>query len=350
MEVQPVTSPYPISDFLNWDASEQLVICPKFQRRRVWQPKAQSYLIDTILKQMPIPAIYLRYITDPIKRRTIREVVDGQQRVGTIFDFIRGKFTVLKVHNAEYSGMTFSELPVDVQSRILSYKLSVNVLEGVSNEDVLRIFARLNTYTVPLNDQELRNADYFGAFKQTVYDIAFKHLAFWTNNGILTDYDIARMADAELVSEHLLTMMGGFRDTKDKSLRTIYKQYDDDFPRGTELSVQFEKTIDTIGEIFTDRLRKMPFHRVPLFFSLFMFVYDALFGLPGSESPRLAFNNQQRAVIFDALTALGNIIQAKEPPEHYLILVEAARRSTADAGKRHTRHNFIWESVKEALS
>jgi len=349
MEVQPVTSPYPISDFLNWDASEQLVISPKFQRRRVWQSKAQSYLIDTILKQMPIPPIYLRYITDPIKRRTIREVVDGQQRIGTIFDFIRGKFTVLKVHNSEYSGMTFSELPENIQSKILSYKLCVNVLEGVSNVEVLKIFVRLNTYTVPLNKQELRNAEYFGAFKQTAYDIGFRHLAFWINNGILTDHDVARMADAELVSEHLSTMMGGFGDTKDKALRAIYKKYDDDFPRGTELSVQFEKTIDTIGYIFTNRLPETPFRRVPLFFSLFMFVYDALFGLPGCDSPRLAFNSQERASVFNALEGLGNIIRAKEPPERYLSLVEAARRSTADVGKRRTRHNYIWEAVKEAL-
>lgn len=349
MEIQPVTSPYPVSDFLNWDASNQLVLSPRFQRRRVWLPKAQSYLIDTILKQMPIPPIFLRHIIDPVKRSTIREVVDGQQRIGTIFDFIRGKFTVLQTHNPDYGGLTYSELPENIQRGFLSYKLSVSILEGVSDEDVLKIFARLNTYTVPLNKQELRNADYFGAFKQTVYDTAFKHLAFWRNNNILTDYEIARMADAEFTSELLSTMMGGFRDTKDKALRNIYKDYDDEFPRGAELSTQFETTIDTIGGIFGSKFLETPYRRAPLFFSLFMFVYDALYGLPSWDSPRLNFSSQERASILSALTKLGEIMRLTEPPEHYLNLVEATRRGTADIGKRRTRHQYIWEAVRETL-
>jgi len=349
MEIQPVISPYPISEFLNWQASDQLVISPRFQRRRVWIPKAQSYLIDTILKQMPIPPVYIRFIIEPARHRTIREVVDGQQRIGTIFDFIKGKFTVLRTHNPEYAGMTYSELPEQTQIKFLSYKISVNMLEGVSDEDVLKIFARLNTYTVPLNKQELRNAESFGVFKQTVYDIAFNHLAFWRNNNILTDHEIARMADAELVSVLLLTMMDGFRDTKDKAIRKFYKDYDDEFAEAVELSSKFERTIDTIGEIFSNRLAQTPFRRVPLFFSLFAFIYDALFGLQGYSSPRLTFTRQEKDSICNALVNLGQIIQSQEPPEHYSQLIEATRRGTADIGKRRLRHQYIWESVSASI-
>lgn len=349
MEKQPtvIVIPYPISDFLNWEENEQLIISPKFQRRRVWVPKARSYFIDTILRKMPIPPVIIRYTIDPVRARTIREIVDGQQRIGTIFDFIRGRVAILPTHNPEFAGLTYSELPEEVQAEFLSYKISVNVLEGVSDEDVLKIFTRMNTYMMPLNRQELRNAQFFGAFKQTVYEVAVRHLAFWSDNNILTSHEIARMADTELVSEMFLTMIEGFRDTKDASLRRVYKMYDDEFPQAAKLTDQFERTIDMIGEIFDKRLPETPFHRAPLFFSLFMFIYDALFGLPGESTPKLAFGKQKRQAVLGSFLRLGEIIRSSEPPEQYLALVEAARRGTSDPVKRRTRHNYLWQFASE---
>jgi len=302
-----------------------------------------------MLRQMPIPPLFIRLIIDPTKRRTVREVVDGQQRIRAIFDYIKGGFTVLQVHNAEFAGMTFGELPEEIQRDFLSYKLAVNVLEGVSDSDVLRIFARLNTYTVPLNKQELRNAEFFGAFKQTVYDIAFTHLAFWRNNNILRDQDIARMADAELVSELLVTMMDGFQTTKDSDLRRYYKNFDDSFPEADKFSNQFEKTIDIIGATFNGKLAQTPYRRVPLFYSLFALIYDALFGLPKESSPKITFTKQERTTILTALIKLGEIITSKEPPKDYLSLIEAARRGTADVGKRRLRHQYLWQTIKNAI-
>jgi hypothetical protein len=70
---------YPISDFLEWHQKKTLILNPHFQRRSIWTPVARSYLIDTILRQMPIPKIYLRTKIEVRTRKTIREVVDGQQ-------------------------------------------------------------------------------------------------------------------------------------------------------------------------------------------------------------------------------------------------------------------------------
>ncbi|GAJ16274.1 unnamed protein product, partial [marine sediment metagenome] len=57
-----------------------------FQRRRVWSSKARSYLIDTILDGFPIPAVYIRQKINLKIAKSIREVVDGQQRIGAILD------------------------------------------------------------------------------------------------------------------------------------------------------------------------------------------------------------------------------------------------------------------------
>ncbi len=144
-------------------------------------------------------------------------------------------------------------------------------------------------------------------------------------------------------------MIDGFQTTKDADLRRYYKKYDDDFPQATTLSEQFEKSIDTIGAIFENSLARMPFRRVPLFYSLFAFVYDALFGLPGASSPKLTFSKREKSYILDALTKLGEIIQSREVAEDYVRFIEATRRATADVGKRRLRHQYLWRSVMHVI-
>ena len=146
---------YSINDFIEWEERKQLEISPKFQRRSVWSPQAKSYLIDTILKDKPLPKIFIRATTDPKTRRTVREIVDGQQRMRTILSFVKDGFRISKIHNEEFGGMTYSELPEDVQTEFLKYELSVDLLLDLPDRDILDIFARLNTYSVSLNKQEL---------------------------------------------------------------------------------------------------------------------------------------------------------------------------------------------------
>src|SRR5690242_17497674 len=99
---QPTAIQYPISDILEWEVSKKLVLTPKFQRRSVWIPKAKSFLIDTILRGMPIPPIFIRLRVDPIRQRSIREVIDGQQRLKTVLDFVGGGFPIMPIHNDEF--------------------------------------------------------------------------------------------------------------------------------------------------------------------------------------------------------------------------------------------------------
>jgi len=177
---------YSINDFREWDERDELVLSPKFQRRRVWSEKAKSYLIDTILRGLPIPPIFIREKIDSTKK-TIREVIDGQQRLATILDYLNDGLKVLKIHNEDYGDLYFSELPEDIQNEILKYNLSVNIVQTPEDKEVLGIFARLNTYTVPLNKNELWNAKYFGLFKQTVHSLAHEYYTFWVETKILSD-------------------------------------------------------------------------------------------------------------------------------------------------------------------
>src|SRR5262245_39939894 len=108
---------YSINDFLEWDRNKQLLLNPKFQRRNVWTDRAKSFLMDTILRGKPIPKIFIRQSINPTTKASLREVVDGQQRLRTILSYLNDGFTINKRHNGQYGGFFFSQLG-DVDDQI----------------------------------------------------------------------------------------------------------------------------------------------------------------------------------------------------------------------------------------
>src|SRR5688572_8505598 len=118
-----------VRDFEEWRDRGELVLAPKFQRRPVWNPKAKSFLIDTILRGKPIPKLYMRQDIDPKTRATTREIVDGQQRLNTVLSFIRNEFKISKAHNEDYGGRSFSGIGPDAQRDVLKYEFVVDLLQ-----------------------------------------------------------------------------------------------------------------------------------------------------------------------------------------------------------------------------
>jgi hypothetical protein len=73
-----------ISDLLGFYNTKSLDINPWYQRRSVWSPPQKAYLMNTIFEKKPVPSIYIRQQIDIEKEKSLKEVVDGQQRVRTI--------------------------------------------------------------------------------------------------------------------------------------------------------------------------------------------------------------------------------------------------------------------------
>ena len=69
-----------ISDIVQWSSKGELDLSPKYQRNSVWNEKAKAYLMDTIIRGLPIPPIFLRQKVDINTKTTSREIIDGQQR------------------------------------------------------------------------------------------------------------------------------------------------------------------------------------------------------------------------------------------------------------------------------
>ena len=337
-----------INDFREWNQRSELILAPEFQRRKVWGPKARSFLIDTILNGFPIPAIHVRQKIDVKTKRTIREVVDGQQRLRAILDYIEDGFAVMKVHNKRYGGLRFSELPSDVQERFLEYDLFVDFLVGATDSDILEVFARINSYTIILNTQEKLNAEFSGKFKQAVFQLGREHLEFWRRNRILTNYSIMRMKEAELSTDLVIAMIDGIQDRK--GVRSYYKKYDDDFPQEEIVKERFERLIDTIAEIFGDSLIESEFRKSTLFYSLFCALYDLTYGFPQTDTPNVQIRSEKYNAVRRALSTLEKELTSEEPSRAYYEFVDASSRHTTDQSRRLIRHRTIVGGIVKELT
>ena len=137
-------------------------LSPDFQRGYVWKEnKRKSHLIESLMLSIPIPAFYL-YETGADSNDDYEfSVIDGQQRLTTIFDFLNDKFRLssLEYLGDSYNGCRFSELPPKIKSRINRTQLSLNILSYDSPHRIIYdIFKRINTGGKALNNQEMRNA------------------------------------------------------------------------------------------------------------------------------------------------------------------------------------------------
>jgi len=335
MQQQFGTRNYSVRDFAEWDEKNELVLSPKFQRRDVWSSEARSYLIDTIIRGKPIPKIYMRQDINTKTRRTVREIVDGQQRLRSVLDFLKDGFKISRIHTEEHGGNSFSQLDEDTQRDILKYEFTVDLLQDMPDREVYDVFARLNTYSTTLNAQELRNAQFFGEFKTTAYTLANEFITFWQTNKIFTDKQILRMAEAEFVSELLIAMFEGIQGKEKRlidkfyenyDIDEFYRNYDDRFPNRKTLEKKFRDTMDAIGGILGETLSTSSFRATRLFYPLFCAIYHMKFGLPRTKWERVSFKPVDYQKLRIALEQVDEIFEkvriAEEEPERQRLIKE----------------------------
>jgi len=303
--------------------------------------------MDSVVRGKPIPKIFIRQDIDPKTKKTVREVVDGQQRLRTIFSFLQDGFKMSKAHSTEYGGKFYSELPAEVQTGILKYELSVDLLLDAPDKEVLDIFARLNSYAVKLNPQELRNAMYFGEFKTLAYSLGLEYISFWTENRIFTDAQILRMDEAELASDLLVALLDGTKSRK--SIDAYYKKHDDELKDKAKLAQNFRKTMDTIGALSAGALGESPFKSPVLFYSLFCAIHHHLSGLPNLTATRKPFKETQFPKVWNSLESVDAIIKKDEPQGAEVAFIDSIKRHTTDEPERKARTEFLVKLIAEGL-
>jgi len=158
------------------EKGEVLNLRPEYQRRLRWSTVQKSKLIESLLLNIPVPPIFL-YESDAARY----EVMDGQQRLNAVREFLAGDFalnslTVLSPLN----GIRYSRCPPRIKRALDRASISAIVLllesdaDGaqLSMTDIRRfIFDRLNTGGTKLNPQEIRNALHTGPLNSVLIEL-----------------------------------------------------------------------------------------------------------------------------------------------------------------------------------
>ena len=174
-----------IFDRLSFDEIE---LQPDFQRKdRIWSVVKKAKLIESILMGLPLPVFYFAE-----KANGDWIVVDGLQRITTVFDFMSGEFALEKfeVLSDQYNGKKFKDLSRTEQRRIREYPITAHLIDLESDKEdmIVELFHRINTYGVRLSDQEIRSAMNKGSSVKFLRHLAssqeFKTV---TNNKIKAD-------------------------------------------------------------------------------------------------------------------------------------------------------------------
>lgn len=312
-----------------------LQISPKFQRRAVWMEKERSALMDTICSNLPFPEIYVQVITDTETGGQQHIVVDGQQRVTSILMFVDNEFSLPIDEN--WNGEYFRDLDDPVKEQFWDYKVVVRNLRKTSDVEIRDLFERLNTNTVSLNDQEIRNAKYQGAFKQLSERLADSPI--FQGIGLFSARDIRRMSDVEFVGELLVLTMQGVTNKKDL-LDVYYARYEEELPSETDHESRFGSALTLLWSIY-DPENKMVFKTRSNFYTLFgcMLRYHDITGRNSFKSPRavsgdlVTFINQARNQEFNA---------ADPEIEEY---ANAVVRAASDRARRARRAEILWKII-----
>jgi hypothetical protein len=260
-----------IQDFINLEKGEELNLNPWYQRRSVWTESQKSYLINTLLERKPIPAIYIRHSLDLEKGKSIKEVVDGQQRTRAILGYVNNEFSA--VHPDHQKRVKYESLSKIQKQNFLLTTVPVGYLQGADDKDVIDIFARINSVAKSLNAQEKRNAKFSGFFKQTCTRESVKRLEFWRNYKIFSSTDISRMGEVQFISDIIINLLSGLTSYSAPKLNKYYKDFENEFDRSDEISLRLNKIFDTLVNLDPNSIRDTIFNRPPLFFSL-MIVID----------------------------------------------------------------------------
>ena len=334
------TRSYSVRDFEAWEERDELTLAPKFQRRDVWNDKAKSYLIDTIVRGKPIPKLYMRQNLSLGNRKTTREIVDGQQRLRAVLTFLKDAFKLSSTHHRELGGRYFSQLDENTQREILKYEFSVDLLQDMPDNDVYDIFARINTHSATLKSQELRNARWFGDFRSCASALAQEFLRFIEQNRLFNHVQLVRMVEVEFVSELLLAMQEGIRESKKAVIDKAYRDYDDEFPNRDQHEERFRVTMDVIGGIVGERLPMLKFRAIRLFYPLFCAVYHMRFVLPKLQAPRVRIAVKDYPRVMSVLENIDQMITDLEldATDQAATDTPAEVREFYDAYNRHWVH------------
>ncbi|QGS51853.1 hypothetical protein STABA_v1c04900 [Spiroplasma tabanidicola] len=239
---------------------EEIILQPDFQRKYVWNETNASKFIESLLLNIPIPNIF-------VYENNLEnwEVIDGQQRLTTIYKFFNNEFN-LKNLNAisELNGKTYEDFSDVIKRKFNNVILQFTIL-GKETSEFLKfdIFSRLNKGSTMLNAQELRNCLYKGAFKDLLKELStYLQINY---RSLLSENMRNRMLDEELILrffyiDDLYNKNNNFNNYKNISIgmnEFMNEANKLSYDKIDELKSIFIDSIKKVAELFKEKVFKV---------------------------------------------------------------------------------------------
>lgn len=159
-----------VNDLVGMMRDGRIILTPEYQRNYVWDNKKASLLIESILLNIPIPVIYAA--REPNENLSWN-IVDGLQRLNALKRFYNNEFSLIGLEIlSELNGKKYNSLNTKTKSYLDDANLRIVLLFEDSHPDIkYDIFMRLNTGSVKLKPQELRNCLYRGSFNESLKEM-----------------------------------------------------------------------------------------------------------------------------------------------------------------------------------
>lgn len=226
---------------------DNIELTPVWQRGPAWKRPRQVLLIDSILRGMDIPKVYLRKLNHGM---FTHDAVDGQQRLRAIWQFHSGQLELIHpdplppIEEEEIHGKRFNQLSPKLKSRFEKFKVSIGEITASKTGEIRNLFARLQM-GVSLNPAELRNA-MDGPLRYSIDSTARLH-PFFTECKISAD----RFKHLDYAAHaYAMAAYQGLKDIKAPDLRGMISEYGPD--RGIEvlkLSTMVDESLDVLREV-----------------------------------------------------------------------------------------------------
>ena len=209
-----------INDIELYYKNGQLNLKPGFQRNSVWKLSDRKKLIESIIRNNPIPAIFLYKRTDNSTGKPVYDVIDGKQRIESILMFMgllrgQGKYSVKTQFNENNDDkhdidISWNYLKKNNQHALINdYLLHIIEVDGEFS-DIIDLFIRINSTGKALTPAEKQHAKYYNSeFLKEAAKIADRYKDYFIKTDILSKGQIDRMKHVELICELMLSMGAG---------------------------------------------------------------------------------------------------------------------------------------------
>lgn len=314
---------------------------PPYQRRSVWSQQFKDYFVETVLLNYPAPALFL-YEDIGTDGRSIYHVVDGKQRLTTLFEFIAGAFPVGdKSASTQARGQYFASLDDHVKKAFWGYQFLVEYIPTDDEKVINAIFDRINRNVAKLTQQELRHARLDGEFIRTA-----ESLAEWTSETLPKNFprfahqSRKQMKDVEFVALLLLLIEEGARGYSQEGLDEAFTSRDEAWDKRADVENKYRATIARIRAVVdsSDQAKELVGTRLRNQADFYSF-FGAVAAL--AEQGKLCAPDEETARRLLGFFAKVEDEQSRAMDVDVEKYYEAARSASNDKGPRETRIAII---------